>query len=512
MRRFVLTCLLPMAWSMTPPRDQTLWTTRSLTTPTARPTGTMSETASPPAEAVLHHGELMDAMSLAMLSYSAAPLRQAFDDDLIPDNTIRSVLGTFDPAGAGRAEELARWRAKVAAMKQDGRWKVTASDRDFVPRNRFSAAIVRLIGGTKAFAASKAKKRKLEAKAQAPPDEDGSFSESSFDAYVHVTTQYPDLKVIRYIKWPFTAICVSEAARKVFVVFRGTVLDVDWMYDGASVVMRPLTEDDRRRVDLPDTIDPRVLVSYGFYRELFGRYSDLFEGDDVDESEDEEQNLYDAVAEAIRDYVNERGFELYITGHSLGGALTTLFTYVLGHDRTIRPASRVKAVAFAAPRVGCSRFKRTFERLPNVQLTRACNAEDLVTSIPFNGYFRGKRYRYSHVTQTPTVFFLSATTIGSVLSEVVNGVPLRWVMGRDVDVDVDVQPEAGGPEPGARRRTLVELLKPWRRDSDPSWRGNALRFSLFVANSAKQHAAWRYMRRVGDVPDAVKGSNMLADQ
>jgi triacylglycerol lipase len=68
-------------------------------------------------------------------------------------------------------------------------------------------------------------------------------------------------------------------------------------------------------------------------------------------------SVYNVILNYLRD--TERNKPLYITGHSLGGALATLLTYRL---RAEGEWTNLKMFTFGAPPVGDSNFVRTFER------------------------------------------------------------------------------------------------------------------------------------------------------
>ncbi|SHK47123.1 Lipase (class 3) [Selenomonas ruminantium] len=73
------------------------------------------------------------------------------------------------------------------------------------------------------------------------------------------------------------------------------------------------------------------------------------------------------LGEAIaRDLRNHPSYQLYLTGHSLGGAAATLAAARLA-DLGVRP-SQLRVITFGAPAVGNTAFARTYEK--RMQLTR----------------------------------------------------------------------------------------------------------------------------------------------
>lgn len=77
---------------------------------------------------------------------------------------------------------------------------------------------------------------------------------------------------------------------------------------------------------------------------------------------------------------------LWITGHSLGGALAALagavFSMLPGH--IIRPVGGV--YTFGQPRIGLHNFCGYYDRLLQLKTFRFVNKEDLVPRVPFRGW------------------------------------------------------------------------------------------------------------------------------
>ena len=77
---------------------------------------------------------------------------------------------------------------------------------------------------------------------------------------------------------------------------------------------------------------------------------------------------------------------LWITGHSLGGALAALagavFSMLPGH--IIRPVGGV--YTFGQPRIGLHNFCGNYDRLLQLKTFRFINKEDLVPRVPFRGW------------------------------------------------------------------------------------------------------------------------------
>ncbi len=91
--------------------------------------------------------------------------------------------------------------------------------------------------------------------------------------------------------------------------------------------------------------------------------------------------------EAKLDSVSRPGSSLFLTGHSLGGALATLAAAQFFHHR--RPVH--SAYLFGAPRVGCRNFREAYRAHDQGRTFRVVNRHDIVARIP------PRLLRYRHV-------------------------------------------------------------------------------------------------------------------
>lgn len=91
--------------------------------------------------------------------------------------------------------------------------------------------------------------------------------------------------------------------------------------------------------------------------------------------------------------IGER-YHLVVTGHSLGGALSTMFSFFASTDARFTANGPVKCFNFGAPYVGGYRFLKAFhhqEQTQKLQYARFFNHNDVVAHLPFN--FRVTRVR-----------------------------------------------------------------------------------------------------------------------
>jgi len=74
---------------------------------------------------------------------------------------------------------------------------------------------------------------------------------------------------------------------------------------------------------------------------------------------------------------------LYVTGHSLGGALATMFAA----DFAVKyPETAVTCYTFGTPRVGDAQFAEAVTNIPNVSISRINNVDDIITEYPWRGF------------------------------------------------------------------------------------------------------------------------------
>ena len=101
-------------------------------------------------------------------------------------------------------------------------------------------------------------------------------------------------------------------------------------------------------------------------------------------------NLYHRIYEQINTLVRQYPEnDIFLTGHSSGGALGTLLGYFLSKDM---PRKQINIVSFASPRVGNYAFRFDFMSRPNLVHNRVVNKYDIVTVIPFLNYYHvGRR-------------------------------------------------------------------------------------------------------------------------
>ena len=163
-------------------------------------------------------------------------------------------------------------------------------------------------------------------------------------------------KVIEFISDEDTdlqvAITISEKMKRISIVFRGSESKADWYYD-LQIFKRQLHDD--------------VYVHKGFWNQL--HINDNYE------------KIKKKVDELLAIEEN-KDFEIIITGHSLGAALSTLF----GYEYSREIPQKVTVVSFASPRVGDGGWRNAFDAQENLTHYRVSNNRDVVTAAPMFWY------------------------------------------------------------------------------------------------------------------------------
>ena len=146
-------------------------------------------------------------------------------------------------------------------------------------------------------------------------------------------------------------IIVNSEKQYICVVFRGSREALDW----------------RRNCQFcQHKIKGKIAIHTGFCKQLFA------------------SNLFVHMYTRLWWLMNQNPtYELFITGHSSGGAIATLFGYLIAPELTER---QIQIVSFASPRVGNLAFKQDFNKRTNLKHWRITNQHDFIPRIPYFGF------------------------------------------------------------------------------------------------------------------------------
>jgi predicted lipase len=152
-------------------------------------------------------------------------------------------------------------------------------------------------------------------------------------------------------------ITADDSNKRICVMFRGTKTPTSWYYNLQSN---------------KQCVGKHISLHKGFCKQLFAT------------------NLYYKILNVLnKQIIANPEYELFVTGHSAGGALATLFGYFLSTELQDKQDKQIRIVSFASPRIGNYEFKQDFESRMNLIHYRVTNQQDIIPFIPF--------YKYHHV-------------------------------------------------------------------------------------------------------------------
>lgn len=182
------------------------------------------------------------------------------------------------------------------------------------------------------------------------------LSPSRQEVLKNIKDYAPHGKVIEFISDEDTdlqvAITISEKTKRISIIFRGSESKADWYYD-LQVFKRKLHDN--------------VYVHKGFWNQLHIN------------------NNYEKIKQKVDELLaieENKDFEVIVTGHSLGAALSTLF----GYEFSKEIPQKVTVVSFASPRVGDEGWRDAFDAQDNLIHYRVSNNRDVVTAAPMFWY------------------------------------------------------------------------------------------------------------------------------
>jgi len=165
-------------------------------------------------------------------------------------------------------------------------------------------------------------------------------------------------------------------SKRITVFFRGSVFFTrDWRTN-FNIRMAELRTPKKVKDKMEGILQKRVLVHKGFYDYLFN--NPLME----------DEQRYVKIIEDIEQAIGSvKGYSLTVTGHSLGGALATMFACKISgagpkRDNIPRP---VTCITYAAPINGSAGYRTVIENLERdglLRLLRISNGEDAVPAGP----------------------------------------------------------------------------------------------------------------------------------
>ena len=167
------------------------------------------------------------------------------------------------------------------------------------------------------------------------------------------------------------AVAVDPLRKRITVAFRGSVTPSDFITDACI-------EFNHREnpVKGENGQEEMIGIHHGFDEYLLKRRKAGDKGCKYDE-------IMNYVVSLFEEKDRKKDYKLYTTGHSLGGALASLFAFEAAAEGKV--PLPVTCVSVASPRVGDESFQKAFshlERAGSLRHLRIAHAQDPVTMMP----------------------------------------------------------------------------------------------------------------------------------
>ena len=188
-----------------------------------------------------------------------------------------------------------------------------------------------------------------------------NLSERRKKQLLEVISESPNAELYKFYDLPSgnqVGITISHIKKRIAFVFRGSNEIVDWLHN-FLICKKEVKEN--------------CYVHLGFYKSLTSN------------------NLLDNLTNDIKNLSEKfNDYEIFITGHSLGGGLSTLFGYLMSDiiDKNIT------VITYASPRVGNYEWCNDFNCKKNLRLYRIVNKRDIITAVPYIYFYHVGNYIY----------------------------------------------------------------------------------------------------------------------
>lgn len=179
-------------------------------------------------------------------------------------------------------------------------------------------------------------------------------------------------------------ISINRKEKSVMLVFRGAITRSDWEH-----VLRWWTISVKNPVvaDYPNK-HKLLKLHRGFYRYLFRVRKDT------------KTTKYDEIVSKLKTYAKRLGedFRLVVTGHSLGAALSTIFSFFASLEDQFTRNGPIEVITFGSPKVAAYQLAdavRHQEDTNKLRIARFRNINDIAAhlpGVPFKLSRRGSRY------------------------------------------------------------------------------------------------------------------------
>ncbi|MEH2369002.1 lipase family protein [Nostoc sp.] len=176
---------------------------------------------------------------------------------------------------------------------------------------------------------------------------------------------------------PFGFVVSEIGSNNVVVVFRGTKRFIEWFKDANIQLVSYKNSTEKNGQTVKATWDIADGVTEESSNEIpttndFGDVTAGFRGIYI--------NLRQQMVEALDKCSADS--RIFVTGHSLGGALATLAIPDILNNTQFNNHQKIELYTFASPRCGDRTFATAFQET-GIQHWRIANTEDFVTTLPF---------------------------------------------------------------------------------------------------------------------------------
>lgn len=175
------------------------------------------------------------------------------------------------------------------------------------------------------------------------------------------------------------AIALDKTTKTIHVNFRGSVTTKDWIQD-AKYSLVPMED--------PSNADNIIYVHQGFKEYLNGASPKKRHRKAKAQQETKPSAMKVMTGKIIKLLEQYPGYKIQSAGHSLGGALSTLFSFQLAANPDPRLVNPISCVSFASPKVGNRSFAMAFqalERKGHIRCLRVSNHADVIPELPWAG-------------------------------------------------------------------------------------------------------------------------------
>lgn len=182
---------------------------------------------------------------------------------------------------------------------------------------------------------------------------------------------------------PFGFFAYKASSKSVFVVFRGTIRFIEW-FKNTNIQLVTYKDSKQKNNNIWEKVEIKGEIAEGIIQE--NQSSELINNidDNFGYVTAGFRGIYTTLRQQLLDALDALPTDshIYLTAHSLGGALATLAVPDILKNTNFKNPQNIELYTFASPRCGDRTFATSFEKT-KVQHWRIANTEDFVTMIPF---------------------------------------------------------------------------------------------------------------------------------